>query len=61
MVVVVFVLESTAHKLLDAMEGSNLDLIFLASEALGVSMDTLQGARGMAARGSLVLTVDSSR
>ena len=60
-VVVVFVLESTAIKLLDALRGSNLGLIFLASEAWGVSTYTLQDQRGMTARGSLVLTVNSTK
>lgn len=60
-VVVVFVLESTAIKLLDVLSGSNLGLIFLASEAWGVSTNTLHGQRGVTARGSLVLTVDSTK
>ncbi|XP_070192200.1 uncharacterized protein [Littorina saxatilis] len=64
-VIVTFVLESTAIKLLDAIVsewlGQTQSLVFLASEAWGVNTDTLQGGRGVAARGSVVLTVDSTK
>ncbi|XP_076469617.1 uncharacterized protein LOC143299956 [Babylonia areolata] len=60
-VVVVFLVQPTVIKLLDAIDNQNLDLVFLASEAWTVSTDTLQNHRGMTARGSIVLTVDTSR
>nr|KAG5711388.1 hypothetical protein BaRGS_006085 [Batillaria attramentaria] len=60
-VVVVFLTESTAIKVLDRASEEGEKLTFVASEAWGVSPRTVQETRYKAARGALVLTVDSSQ
>ncbi|XP_025107304.1 uncharacterized protein LOC112572022 [Pomacea canaliculata] len=60
-VIVAFVTQPTAVNILDALQGYSVNFVFLASEAWGTGPGTLQGVRGMKARGSLVLTVDTTR